>query len=361
MDLIFRTLEQQKGAKISKPSTNNSKRHPAQFTRLPCLGYADDVIIFANSSTDAQAQLHHLEKTAALFGLFINTGAGKTEAMYLGRFPSTDNKRIFTLNGREVPHCEEYKYLGAVLGGDWKTDFKRRKALSWTLLRKYERIWKGSRFGTQAKAHLFYALVVPTLTYSVCTYPWSPEVKDRLNEAFHHMLRYALNEPVDWEYFTHRPVEQLLGHHMFLTATIVYNRLREHGHWIRQHYRKDNAIQHPLLDLLRWDHRNEMTFHGGKHAYDIYQLPRRRLGPADGLLEMTGLPTYADLTERALDKYRWRQLVESATMKEQLHVASQISHRRFKEPRRWLFGDHTALIRAAKETARTKFAATQRK
>lgn len=290
--------------------------------------------------------LHQLERTAALFGLFINTGKGKTEVLFAGP-PCEDQRTILTLNGREVPSCKQYKYLGALLGTDWRTDLKRRTGLAWALLRRYNRTWTSSSCNDESKLHLFYALVVPTLTYSVCTYPWTQKVRDALNGSFNRMLRYAMNDPVDFNNLNrHTPIERLLGpRHMCLTATIVYNRLREHGHWVRQHVNLDykNHVFHPLIDVLSWENQG-IAFHA-----------KRKQGPRDGLLSIIRRIEYTELCDDAITKIRWRRIVEQETLREQLSVASAMDARRKREKRRWLPSDSALLKRWAHDSAHYVF------
>ena len=58
-----------------------SSRQPA--TVLSDLDFADDIVLFANNTADAQRFLHSVEQHAADVGLFIN--AKKTEYMVVGR------------------------------------------------------------------------------------------------------------------------------------------------------------------------------------------------------------------------------------------------------------------------------------
>jgi hypothetical protein len=350
MDVIFRSLPRQRGLMISEivgSAGTQSRPGKRLVSRLPALGYADDVILFAGSSKDAEALLQRLEATAALFGLFINTGKGKTEVLYAGPVVKAP---IYASKNRLVPECTQYKYLGALLGTSWREDFKRRKQLAWCLLHRYHRTWSSSTCNAKSKLHLFHALVVPTLTYSVCTYPWTGVVRSALNSAYNSMLRYAMGERVDWRSFSHTPIEQLMGNHLFLTATIVYNRLREHGHWVRQHLRTQGTpILHPVVDVLQWETRlptSSVQFRVGG---------RLSQGPRDGLLTMAFFDTYDDLCRVACNKGAWRRLVEEETLREQLSVARDISARRARENRPWSQSDHIALLCLAEARAQAKF------
>jgi hypothetical protein len=351
MDLIFRSLTRQHGRPISEVrGSAGTKSRPGKqsVSRLHYLGYADDVILFSETCKGAESLLHELEDTAALFGLHINTGKGKTEVMFHGNV--TGDLTIKARDGRVLPICKQYKYLGAVLGTRWRDDFARRKKLTWSLLHKYNRVWSSSG-NNPSKLHLFHALVVPTLTYSVSSYPWTNEVCSALNGTYSKMLRYALNQKVDYKKFTHKPLEDIMGRSMYLTATIVYNRLREHGHWVRQHMRDpdDNPVPHPLIDVLSWETRLEESSVKRAHGKALRQ------GPRDGLLSMVRVLTYRELLELAMNKRQWRKLVEQEAMREQMRVASDISQRRFREKRPWSPQDHDRLMVQARENANANF------
>jgi hypothetical protein len=355
MDLIFRSLSLQHGAMISEITGNpGTKSRPGTrvVSRLHYLGYADDVILFSNTPEGAQALLHELEDTAALFGLLINTGKGKTEVLYSG---AVTKGTILTKNGRVVPECTQYKYLGTLLGVPWKQDFSRRKQLAWTLLRRYARTWTASPCTTRSKLHLFHALVVPTLTYGVATYPWTQAVRDALNGTYNTMLRYALRDPIDWHHFSHTPIEELMGERLYLSAQVVYNRLREHGHWVRQHLRDDNMVPHPLIDVFAWETQAHANDRGATWLKRTRSGARRK-GPRDGLLDMVRVPFYDELCRLASKKSRWRRVVEEETLREQLSVATATSLRRRQcEGRRWLESDHRSLMRLAKRNAEAVF------
>lgn len=139
-----------------------------------------------------------------------------------------------------------------------------------------------------------------------------------------------------------------MGQRMYLTAAIVYSRLREHGHWVRQHLRDDNPVLHPLVDVLAWETRfaQKIRRHRGGAL---------RQGPRDGLLAMARVDTYDELCRLASQRARWRRIVEEEAMREQLAVATATSERRRREPRGWTEKDHGSLLRLAEANARARF------
>ena len=71
------------------------------------------------------------------------------------------------------------------------------------------------------------------------------------------MLRHCLGVKVDWHDLTkHKPIEYILNSRdLFFTARVLGDKLRAHGHWIRQHYRVKAPAQLPIIDVYCWDFR----------------------------------------------------------------------------------------------------------
>ena len=69
-------LMKEKGFKLEK---ERSRRYPTQT--ITDTDYADDIVLLANTPTQAETLLHSLEQAAAGIGLHVN--ADKTEHMCL--------------------------------------------------------------------------------------------------------------------------------------------------------------------------------------------------------------------------------------------------------------------------------------
>ncbi len=352
MDLIFRAVSQLDcGARLSSlPSSAGTRSRPKSvwIPRLPALGYADDVILFSNSVTDAQKMLTRLEDVAAMFGLKCNVGPGKTEAMYI----SLPAAPIYLKSGALVTTATSYKYLGTLLGTTWKEDFSRRRGLAWALLHQYNNVWSAAHIHIDVKRHLFHALVTPHLTYSCISYPWTALVRKTINQCYQRMLRYALGVRPNWTEWDHLPIESLIGDsRLFLSAQIVYERLRSIGHWLRQHCRKDNTILHPALWVLAWNSRADDKLRNKRGG-------ALQISPKDSILRMAGfeLDSWGALVDTACNKSAWRLTVEKAVLAEQLAVADTIAKRRAAETakgRIWTEEDHAKLLDYARKACTT--------
>ena len=103
-----------------------------------------------------------------------------------------------------------YKYLGWMCTADgWIPDFTKRTKSAWFVLRSYQKVWKSAVSDTQ-KRKLFYALVIPVLTYASFTYPNTLTVRRTLHTTCNAMLRYALTQLL--EPCAHKAIKGSIGH-----------------------------------------------------------------------------------------------------------------------------------------------------
>ena len=111
-----------------------NRRYPAKT--ITDVDYADDIVILANTSNQAETLLHSLERAAAGIGLHVN--AHKTEYM---RFNQAGD--ISTQEGTSLKLVDKFTYLGSsVLSTEKDTDAQLTKA--WTAINKLSIIWKSN-------------------------------------------------------------------------------------------------------------------------------------------------------------------------------------------------------------------------
>ena len=274
MDIILQQLETEWGASIENDvdtdeygnHTVHGARRPGK--RLSHLAYSDDVVLLANSTKHAQLQFSRFEEVAATLGMKLNLGAGKTEEIRINAPP--EEGPVTTATGKAIGIVDNYKYLGTALGKTWKEDFKRRKGLAWAIALKYRQIWT-SQSCMDGKHKLFQALVEPALIYGAFTYPDLAEVNTVLHSTHSRMLRYCLGLPkANTERADHKETEWLyygtspqLGRSrssaaLTLPGAIMRQRLSTLGHWVRDHYYRQQLQgtplrRHPVIDVLRFD------------------------------------------------------------------------------------------------------------
>ena len=88
--------------------------------------YADDIALLENTPTQAETQLHSLERAAAGIGLHVN--ADKTEYMCF-------NQRgdVSTLKGGPLKLVDKITYLGSSASST-EADINARVAKAWTAI-----------------------------------------------------------------------------------------------------------------------------------------------------------------------------------------------------------------------------------
>jgi hypothetical protein len=294
--------------------------------KLAALGYADDLLLCAATPSDAEILLREVERVGGLLGLKLNLGHDKTAYM---AWNVEGPVRICTAGGHEVPAAKVYKYLGWMCTpGASDADWKRRRKLAAGLHHRYRNVWK---YGTtRVRTHMFGAIVVPSVLYSLGTYSWSRATRMKVTQYTHKLLRWAHGVYVDTRTFRHRRVERLLPRQPFVTAMYTYIRLTEVGKWIRAHF--NDGRLHPMIDVFMWEK-------GGPHS------------PRAALLALAGCDTFEELAALALNPQRWRARVEAQTLAEESSIALIIGRRREGEPRGWLKRHTAALVTERKQIA----------
>jgi hypothetical protein len=298
---------------------------PEIRAKLPACGYADDIVLLADTVRDGECLLHHVERVGALFSLRVNCGKEKTAAMLFGGL----NGEIHTVDGSLVPQVDRYKYLGWLAQrNSWLADWRRRRQLAFALMAEYRSVWRYATF--RCRSHMFGAIVVPTLLYGASTYPWTRTTKMMITKTYCRLLRWAHNVRVDWDTFDHTPVEQLLPRSPFVTTLFTLQRLTELGVWLRDHGLGKRL--HVVADVLHY-------------------MPTVARGtcPKKSLLNMARLGSWEELTDLVASPVRWQAHVHKCTLAEEGEVAEQIGARRETEGRRWRSWMTVRLVKERRE------------
>ena len=112
LDCVLRTSIdkiKENGLELTK---KRSRKYPVKT--ITDTDYADDLAILANSSAQAETQLHSMEQAAAVIGLHVN--AHKTEYMC---FNQTGD--LSTLGGSSLKLVDKFTYLGSSVSSTEKT------------------------------------------------------------------------------------------------------------------------------------------------------------------------------------------------------------------------------------------------
>ena len=86
----------------------------------------NDIALLANATTQAEIQLHSLERAAA--GVYLHVNAHKTKYMCFNQ-----RGEILTLNGSSLKLVDKFTYLGSSVSST-EIDFNTRLAKAWTAI-----------------------------------------------------------------------------------------------------------------------------------------------------------------------------------------------------------------------------------
>ena len=206
-----------------------NRRYPAKT--ITDVDYADDIVILANTSNQAETLLHSLERAAAGIGLHVN--AHKTEYMCFNQAGD-----ISTQEGTSLKLVDKFTYLGSSVSSTEK-DIDTQLTKAWTAINKLSIIWK-SNLTDKMKRSFFQAAVVSILLYGCTTWTLAKRLEKKLDGNYTRMLRAILNK--SWR--QHPTKHQLYSHLPPITKTIQIRRTRHAGHCWRS---RDELISDVLL------------------------------------------------------------------------------------------------------------------
>jgi len=245
IDAILRQIPVGSGVLVSNATNAGAVKY--QFQRLSNLAFADDIVLMAHTVEDAQRQISALEAAANAVGLYINTAKGKTERMLFGDITPGP---LLARDGSEIGIVKSYKYLGVQLGTDPIVDLRAQKRKAWFSVRKFRTVWR-SAVDDKVKRRLFEAIAMPQFHYGALTWPTLVQNTEFVHHAATRMLRYALNFPAVHGHHHDGPhTEELWGASLLPASAIRRHRLRQLGHWIREHHSGKRV--HPAVQVLSW-------------------------------------------------------------------------------------------------------------
>ena len=111
-----------------------SRRYPTQT--IPDVDYTNNIVLLANTPTQAKSLLHSQERAAGGIGLHVSTN--KTEYICF-------NQRgdISTLNSGPLKLVDKFTYLGSSISSS-ENDINTRLAKAWTAIDGLPVIWKSN-------------------------------------------------------------------------------------------------------------------------------------------------------------------------------------------------------------------------
>ena len=213
-----------------KLAKERSRRYPAQTTKD--MDYTYDIVLLANTPTQAETLQHSLEWAAAGIGLHAN--AHKMEYMCFNQ-----RGNISTVNGSSLKLVDKFTYLVSSVSLTEK-DINTWLAKAWTAFDRLSIIWK-SDLTDKIKRSFFQAVVMSILLYECTTWMLTKNIEKKLDGNYTRMLRAILNKSL-----RKRPTkQQLYGHLPPITKTIQVRWTRHAGHC----WRSKNEL---ISDILLW-------------------------------------------------------------------------------------------------------------
>ena len=156
-----------------------SSRYPAQT--IKDADYADDIVLLANTPTQAESLLHCLERAASGIGF-----QDKIEYMCF-------NQRgdISILKSGPLKLVDKFTYLGSSVSST-ENDINTWLAKAWTATDRLSVIWK-SDLTDEIKRIFFQTAVVSILLYGCAIWTLTKRIEEKLDGNYTRMLRAILN------------------------------------------------------------------------------------------------------------------------------------------------------------------------
>ena len=217
LDYVLRTSIDkmiENGFKLRK---KRSRRYPAQ--KIMDMDYADDIVLLANTPTQAETLLHSLKR--ATTGIALHVNAHKTEYMCFNQ-----RGEIFKLNGSSLKLVDKFTYLGSSVSST-ETDINTHLAKAWEEINRISiGYWS---YGSQTwpiKWNAVSSKQQSCLLYGYTTCTLTKHMEKKLDGNYARMLWTILNK--SWRQYPTK--QQLYDHLLPIRKTIQVRRTRNVGH-----------------------------------------------------------------------------------------------------------------------------------
>ncbi|XP_028969045.1 uncharacterized protein LOC108865189 [Galendromus occidentalis] len=195
-DLGKQLLETGLGFRFAKKSNFWDVKENKFFT-IPGLLFADDLCLMANKIGDMRALLEITSKFGDNRPIKFNPQ--KSGVIVFSRPPSTHmHDQGLTIQGRQIPEVESYKYLGIELSAERYYLSQHWEKVTWTANKAIQRLnartlWSFNRF--EVSKILWKATAVPQLTYCNATITMPKRLRNLIEVRQRDAGRWALGIP----------------------------------------------------------------------------------------------------------------------------------------------------------------------
>ncbi|KAK6759315.1 hypothetical protein RB195_021109 [Necator americanus] len=152
---------------------------------LTDLEYADDVVIFAESSTKLQHVVNLVSKPAAAYGLRLRPD--KCKQMWISSRPRTGIR----VDGQPIELVDEFCYLGCTLknNGSYERDVQQRCAKATSAFNSLTKCLWSTPITNEVKLRVYLSAIHPIMMYGSETWAAPSTVMERLDCTERKLLR----------------------------------------------------------------------------------------------------------------------------------------------------------------------------
>lgn len=162
--------------------TLNAHRDPTFHHQIPCLLYADDIVLLSNTSSDLKAML---DLTTAWLNQHCMTANPKKSGIMVFNSGRKYPDDFFLIQQKPIPMVREYKYLGIVFNesADRMHMARARCEVATNTLNRLLPILRSKRNSIHTKTLILKMILIPTLTYGAalwCDDQWALDMAQQI-------------------------------------------------------------------------------------------------------------------------------------------------------------------------------------
>lgn len=252
--------------------------------RLTHLRFADDIVLFAETSKRLENMINILNEESENVGLKMNEN--KTKIL------SNSHTNAIYLNGKLIEYVNNYIYLGKQLSFEDRKEeleVERRINISWKKFWALKEILKGE-FPLHLKKIVLDSCILPTLTYGCQTWTYNTKIKTKLTACQKAMERSVLKI---------RRIQKIKSEKIRQTTKVI------------------DALQHALRQKWRWaGHIARCTDKRWTLQATIWNGPegkRKRGRPRKRWIDEIKAIAGSHWRKKATDREVWKKLEEAFT------------------------------------------------
>jgi hypothetical protein len=198
------------------------------------LRFADDIDLMAGSRKELGELTELVDTTSAAYGMEVSTEKSKIMAI-----ATEKTQPEIKVRGKTLEQVESFKYLGAQITKDGRSDteIKSRLAMTTSALAKLQPLLNNKSISIRTKIRLLRVIVISTALYGCEAWTLSAEMEKRIQAFEFRCLRRVLKV----SYTEHRTnvsireeITSIMGLHDPLLTIVKKRKMQFYGHTIEQ-------------------------------------------------------------------------------------------------------------------------------